>query len=141
MSRTIEWRHDGSRLVVPVMVYPPLTGTTLEGIAGRALIDTGSTTTGVTAKIAQALGLRSIGKRLISTVGGEQHIDRFIFRIGLDGGAADHDAPTFPYIFEEVVGFELLDSFSFDVLLGMDILRQCELLIAPGNRCRLTFGN
>jgi len=140
MSRTIEWQHDGSRLVVPVIVYPPLTGARLEGIAGKALIDTGSTTTGVTAKIAQKLGLQSIGKRLISTVGGEKHIDRYIFRIGLDGRAADNDAPTFPYVFEEVVGFELLDSFSFDVLLGMDILRQCELLIAPGNRCRLRFG-
>ena len=140
MSRTIEWRHDGSRIVVPVIVYPPLTGTTFEGIAGNALIDTGSTTTGVTAQIAQKLGLQSIGKRLISTVGGEKHIDRYIFRIGLDGRAADTDAPTFPYVFEEVVGFELLDSFSFDVLLGMDILRQCELLIAPGNKCRLTFG-
>ena len=141
MSRTIEWRHDGSRLVVPVIVYPPLTGSTFEGIAGTALIDTGSTTTGVTARIAQKLGLRSIGKRLISTVGGEKHIDRYIFRIGLDGGIADDDAPTFPYIFEDVVGFELLDSFSFDVLLGMDILRQCELLIALGDRCRLKFGN
>ena len=141
MSRTIEWRHDGSRLVVPAYpLYPPLTGTTFfEGIAGNALIDTGSTTTGVTAGIAQKLGLRSIGKRLISTVGGEKHIDRYIFRIGLDGRVADNDAPTFPYVFEEVVGFELLDSF--DVLLGMDILRQCELLIAPGNRCRLRFGS
>lgn len=100
MSRTIEWRHDGSRIVVPVIVYPPLTGTTFEGIAGNALIDTGSTTTGVTAGIAQKLGLQSIGKRLISTVGGEKHIDRYIFRIGLDGRAADTDAPTFPYVFE-----------------------------------------
>lgn len=46
MRRTIEWRHDGSRLVIPVTVYPPLTGTTLAGIEGKALIDTGSTSTG-----------------------------------------------------------------------------------------------
>ena len=140
MSRTIEWQHDGSRLVVPVIVYPPLTGTTFEGVSGKALIDTGSTTTGITARIAGQLGLHSIGKRLISTVGGERHIDRYIFRIGLDGGDANDGAPTFPFIFEDVVGFELLDSFSFDVLLGMDIVRQCELLVAPGNRCRLRFG-
>lgn len=140
MPRTIEWRHDGSRLVVPVIVYPPLTGTTFEGVSGKALIDTGSTTTGITARIAEQLGLHSIGKRLISTVAGEKHIDRMIFRIGLEGSNADSDAPTFPFIFEEVVGFELLDSFSFDVLLGMDILRQCELLIAPRDRCRLRFG-
>jgi len=123
-----------------VIVYPPLTGSTFEGVAGNALIDTGSTTTGATARIAQLLGLRSIGKRLISTVRGEKHIDRFIFRIGLDGRTADDDMPTFPYIFEDVVGFELLDSFSFDALIGMDILRQCELQLMSGNRCRLTFG-
>lgn len=140
MPRTIEWRHDGRRIVVPVTIYPPLTGAMFEGVAGAALIDTGSTTTGVKASVAQQLGLRSIGKRLVSTVGGEKQIDRYIFRIGLDGGAANNDAPTFPYIFEDVDGFELLESFSFDALLGMDILRQCELLIAPGNRCRLTFG-
>jgi predicted aspartyl protease len=140
MSRTIEWRHDGTRLIVPVIVYPPLTGTTFEGVEGRALIDTGSTTTGVTVRIARQLGLQSIGKRPASTVGGERQIDRYIFRVGLNGRTGDDDVPTFPYVFEEVVGLELLDSFSFDVLLGMDILRQCELLIAPGNRCRLTFG-
>lgn len=140
MSRTIEWRHDGRRLVVPVIVYPPLTGTTFEGVAGNALIDTGSTTTGVTARIARTLGLRSIGKRPASTVGGERQIDRYIFRVGLNGRADDGDAPTFPYVFEEVVGSELLDTFSFDVLLGMDILRQCELHIGPGNQCKLRVG-
>lgn len=96
--------HDGRRIVVPVNIYPPLTGTTLEGVTGEALTDTGSTTTGVKASVAQKLGLRSIGKRLVSTVGGETQIDRFIFRIGLEGGAADSDAPTFPYILEKVEG-------------------------------------
>lgn len=140
MSRSIEWRHDGRRLVVPVIIYPPLTGAMLQGIEGRALIDTGSTTTGVTARVAERLGLRGIGKRLVATVGGEKLIERYIFRIGLNGHASDSDAPTFPYIFEEVDGFELLDSFAFDALLGMDILRQCELLMMPGDRCRITFG-
>lgn len=73
-------------------------------------------------------------------MGGEKHIDRYIFRIGLDGRAANNDAPTFPFVFEEVIVFELLDSFGVEVLLGMDILRQCELLIAPGNMCWLRFG-
>jgi hypothetical protein len=140
MPRSIEWRHDGRRLVIPVIIYPPLTGSTLEGIEGHALLDTGSTTTGVTGRVADRLGLRGIGKRLMATVGGETLIERYIFRIGLNGHGIENDAPTFPYIFEEVVGFELLDSFAFDALLGMDILRQCELLMTPGDRCRVTFG-
>jgi hypothetical protein len=73
--------------------------------------------------------------------GGRRTLDRAThFQGRLNGQPTEGDAPTFPYIFEEVGGFELFDSFAFDVLLGMDILRQCELLISRGDRCSLTFG-
>lgn len=125
---------------MPITIYPPLTGTTLRGVEANALVDTGSTTTGITARPAATLGLASIGKRLVATVGGEKHVDRYIFRIGIGGTDPDADAPTFPCIFEEIVGFELLDSFTFGALIGMDILRQCELRVGPGDRCRLRVG-
>lgn len=45
------------------------------------------------------------------------------------------------YVLKDVAGLKLLDSFSFDGLLGMDILRrQCALPIEPRHRCRLRFG-
>lgn len=49
-------------------------------------------------------------------------------------------APTFPFVFEEVVGFELRNAFQFQILIGMDILRQCDLTMTRDHRCPLQFG-
>lgn len=54
--------------------------------------------------------------------------------------SADQSAPTFPYVFDEVIGFELTNSFQFEALLGMDILSQCDLELRREGRCRLGFG-
>jgi hypothetical protein len=140
MSQSIEWRHDGARLVIPVIVYPPDTGADLSGIEGSALLDTGSTTTGITRRLATRLGLSGIGKRPMSTVGGDAQIERHIFRIGFFGSEGRNALPAFPCVFDEIVGFELRDGFSFDALIGMDILRQCELHLGKDRACRLTFG-
>lgn len=40
-------------------------------------------------------------------------------------------APAFPFVFDEVTGFELANSFTFEALLGMDILSQCDLSMGP----------
>ena len=80
----VKWSIDDPAILARInllleeCVRHPFTGTT------------GSTTTGVTAGIAQKPDLQSISKRLISTVGNEKHIDRYTFRIGLDGRAADN---------------------------------------------------
>lgn len=140
MSQCIEWRHDGTRLIVTVRVLPPFIGTNLDGLDGRALIDTGSTTTGIRQHAARALGLKGIGKRPMSTVGGDTQIERYVFRIGLAEAPKPDQPPTFPFIFEEIVGFELRDGFTFDVLLGMDILKQCSLSFDSRGNCRLAFG-
>jgi hypothetical protein len=50
------------------------------------------------------------------------------------------NAPAFPYVFDEVIGFELTNSFQFDALLGMDILSQCDLRLDRDGGCRLSFG-
>lgn len=64
------------------------------------------------------------GKRPIGSAQGEGHAERYLFRVGLHG----HDeSPTLPYVFDDVIGFELVDSFRFDALIGMDIIRQCDL--------------
>ncbi len=63
--------------------------------------------------------------------------ERYIFRVGLNPAT---DAPAFPFVFPEIVGFELSDSFQFEALIGMDILRQCDFSMARSGMCRLTFG-
>jgi len=43
-------------------------------------------------------------------------------------------------VFEEVNGFELKNVSAFDVLLGMDILANCDFSMERDRRCRLAFG-
>jgi hypothetical protein len=75
----------------------------------------------------------------LSSAQGEGQAERYLFRVGL-APSAEEDVPNFPYVFDEVMGFELTNSFQFDALLGMDILSQCDLELRRGGRCRLAFG-
>ncbi len=135
----IEWRSDRRRLLIPVAILAPAPAEDLTSVSAQALVDTGSTTSGITRRIADRLGLVGRGKRPLSSAQGEGQAERFLFRIGLIPDAAD-GAPAFPYVFDEVIGFELTNSFQFETLLGMDILAQCDLELRRDGRCRLAFG-
>jgi hypothetical protein len=124
MSQRIDLRHDGSRIVLPVLILEPSPSVSFEGHRGFALLDTGSTATGVTKRIANQMSLVGRGKRPIGSAQGEGQAERYLFRIGVHG---DGGSPTLPYVFDDVIGFELVDSFRFDALIGMDILKQCDL--------------
>jgi predicted aspartyl protease len=135
----IEWRSDRRRLLIPVAILAPAPANDLTSVAARALVDTGSTTTGITKRVAEQLGLVGRGKRPLSSAQGEGQAERYLFRIGLMP-IGEEEVPAFPYIFDEVIGFELTNSFQFDALLGMDILSQCDLELYRDGRCRLRFG-
>lgn len=137
MSLRIECEHAGSRVIIPALVLEPSPSCSFDGHEGRALIDTGSTMTGIRQSVAKGLGLVGRGKRLIGGIGGEQQAERYVFRIALFGKGT---APTHPFAFDDVLGFELKDSFSFDVLLGMDILRQCDFELWRDGRGAITAG-
>lgn len=123
MSRRIDFRHDGCRIVLPVLILKPSPSVSFDGYRGMALVDTGSTATGITRRAARNLGLVGRGKRLLGSAQGEGQAERYLFRLGVHGG---DDSPTLPYVFDDVIGFELVDSFRFDALIGMDILGQCD---------------
>jgi len=111
----------------------------LTGIDGTALIDTGSTTSGVTGRVIDKLHLHRRGKRPLGSAQGEGQAERCSFRIGLIStqGAL---TPAFPFVFDEVIGFELSNSFTFEALIGMDVLSQCDLSMDRFGRCSLRFG-
>lgn len=100
-----------------------------------ALIDTGSSVSGVASKLAESLGLVGLGKRPLKSAQGEGQVERYAFRIGLKP-----ENPGFPFVFEEVIGIELTDAFEFTALIGMDILGQCDLTLQRGGRCEIRFG-
>lgn len=137
MSQSIDWRHDGRKVILPVVILPPMPSADLTGVDAVALLDTGSTTSGITPRIAHALGLQKRGKRPIGSAQGEGQAERYLFRIGLRPLS---DQPSFPFLFDDVSGFELADSFQLAALIGMDILRQCDFSIDRDGSCRLVFG-
>jgi hypothetical protein len=137
MSHCIEWRHDGRRVVVPIVILPPEPTTDLSGCEAAALLDTGSTTSAITPRIAKRLGLPKRGKRPLGSAQGEGQAERYLFRIGF---LPPSDAPTFPFVFADVSGFELSDAFTLDALIGMDVLRHCDFEMLRSGACRLRFG-
>ena len=138
MSRSIEWQHDSRRLVIPVTIIEPGPIVDFVGYRGTALVDTGSTTSAVTPRVVRGLALQQLGKRPLGSAQGEGQAERYLFRIAFDTPGSV--VPEFPFLFEEIIGFELTDSFQFDALIGMDILRQCDLLIRRDGFCQLSFG-
>jgi hypothetical protein len=135
----IEWRREQRRILLPVTILAPFPITDLSGLGGRALLDTGSSVSGVASRVAEALNLAGLGKRPLTSAQGLGQAERYAFRIGLQPDA-EATAPAFPFIFDEVIGIELTNAFEFEALIGMDILRQCDFEMLRDGLCRLRFG-
>lgn len=113
----------------------------LDGYRALALLDTGATTTGVTPRVIEALGLLTMGKRPIGSAQGDGQADRYLFRIGLNAPVRSIEMQaSFPFVFEAVMGFGLTGAFRFDALLGMDILSQCDFRMDRHGSALLSFG-
>lgn len=137
MPHRIEFSYDARRIVLPISLLAPTPSLDLAGFSASALIDTGSTTTGITPRVANALGLVERGKRPLGSAQGEGQAERYLFRVAVQPPS---EGPAFPYVFEDIIGFELKDSFQLDALIGMDILSQCAFSIDRDRRCVLEFG-
>jgi hypothetical protein len=136
----IEWRREPRRILVPVLILAHFPTTNLAGVAARALLDTGSSVSGVTPRVADALGLVRLGKRPLTSAQGEGRVERYAFRVGLRVDAASEGGPAFPFVFDEVIGIELPNAFEFEALLGMDLLGLCDFAMSRRGQCRLSFG-
>jgi hypothetical protein len=138
MSHRIEWQRERRRILLPVLVLAPYPITDLIGAEAIALIDTGSSVSGIAVGLAQTLNLVGLGKRPLKSAQGEGQVERYAFRIGLTPGQVSRAA--FPFVFEEVIGIELTNAFEFNVLIGMDILGKCDFRSDRDGSCSLAFG-
>lgn len=139
MSRRIAWRHDNRQPIISVSILAPEPLSNFTEHSAPALVDTGSTTSGITRRVARELGLIGIGKRPLVSARNDDRVGRYVFRVGLRESDSS-TGPTFPFIFEAVIGFELRAGFRFEALLGMDIPGQCDLSMSRSGRCSLVFG-
>lgn len=76
MLRRIEWRRERRRIRLPVLILRPFPVTDLSGHEATALLDTGSSVSGVSCAIAQSLGLVGLGKRPLKSAQGEGQVER-----------------------------------------------------------------
>ena len=115
----------------------------LRSISATALLDTGATVSGLGPRIIAALELESYGKNRLGSATDEVFVDYYLFRLDLfsdDQVRADQLGPgDLPFIFEEIDGFSWKRQTDFDVILGMDVLAQCDLAASRSGVCRISF--
>ena len=134
----IEWKRERRRIILPALILPPYPITDLTGVEAKALLDTGSSVSGIASRLAETLKLVRLGKRPPTSAQGQGQVERYAFRVGLRPDQVASDTPAFPYVFEEVIGIELTNAFEFDALLGMDIRGQCDFEMLRDQRCAST---
>lgn len=136
----LEWKREPRRILLPIQILRPFPVTELTGAEATALLDTGSSVSGVASALAKRLGLHGLGKRPLVSAQGEGQVERYAFRVGFLPDRSPDDPPSFPFVFDEVIGIELTNAFEFDALLGMDILRHCDFSMNRSGHCSLRFG-
>ncbi|BBB13835.1 hypothetical protein [Sphingopyxis sp. FD7] len=129
---SIEGRHDGRRIVTDVAVLAAENPADLSHVIGRALIDTGATSSGVGPTIVTQLGLRSYGKRPLGSATDERMMPYYFFRLGFLGYRDANgmiETHAFPYVIGECDGFGWPMARHFDVIIGMDVLGKCRFTV------------
>lgn len=158
-------RHNGTQLFCAVAILPPIpVGSSVPGAAPasytgpsgvvNALIDTGAMTTGIASQLAAQLQLQPIGKVQIQGVGGVQHHNSHLFRVGFpfvvpSALAQAQGLPTpLPgqmhaqvFVLEKVIqGCEFASgSARFQVILGMDVLATGSLVVQGDQTFSFSF--
>lgn len=105
-------------------------------VAATALLDTGATKSAISPRIIKVLGLQVLEKRPLTVATELRLVNFFLFRIGLLNGQGG----ALPFVFEESDGFQIDQTGDFEVLIGMDILRQCEFSMARQGMWTLRCG-
>ena len=127
-------RRKGKKLLIPIQILRPAPAIDLTPFEATALLDTGATSSGVSRTVADTLGLPSIGKEPINTAGGTVLANRYLFRI------AFARTGEFPFVFDDITGFELVYHRAFQAVIGMDVLGRCDFTMARDGLCRLRLG-
>lgn len=141
----IRWRHAGQRLILPVAVLPSLAAANASQVEiVDALIDTGATGTGLRPDIAEKLNIPGRGKRRVITANGDILVAEYRARLGFYpgtfAGAAEAPPTAMPYVLElGLLVHALREFFTYPLLIGMDVLSQCDLELSRDHSVRLAL--
>jgi hypothetical protein len=132
---SVEGRHNGRQLILDVAVLASDNPADLTFVEGCALLNTGSTVCGIGPRIIAELGLKSHGKRPLSSATELRMVEYYYFRLGLFANPGE-----LPFVFAELDGFGWPEAKPFDLILGMDVLRQCDFRMDRTGGWELRFG-
>ncbi len=127
-------RHNGRQIIVPVVI----SGSGSSGVRmceAQALLDTGATSSAITADIAAELALEPLGRRIMGTAAGTRRATTYRFSVGFAEslvrvrGDAAASGPVF--LPSEVQGIDFTAGLDFQVLIGMDIIARGDLHLLP----------
>lgn len=103
----------------------------------RAILDTGSNVSGVSAAVIQRLGLVRYVQSSTQGIGGAVSVDLYRVSLTVFDPAQQH-LPWF--VQPDLVVMELPPGTPVDVLIGMDVLLDCRMLLdGPGRQFMLDF--
>ena len=143
----ISGRHDGRSAIVPVAIidaasyaqHKRLEHPYLANSARfDALIDTGATTTMISSRVVQTLGLRPINRLAYRGLGGSTWRAGYLFHLAFFDGVVHLDDPVADRsnamnrlrVGTKVINGGELTEVSFDVLIGMDMISTGTLTIS-----------
>lgn len=141
----IRWRHSGQRLVLPVAVLPSLAAVNSSQMEiVEALIDTGATGTGLRPDVADRLQIPGRGRRRVQTANGDILVPEFRIRLGFFPGIFETEAGRsvagMPHVLEQgLLVYALREFFAYPLLVGMDVLSQCDLELRRDRSTRLVL--
>jgi len=141
----IHWRHEGQRLVLPIAILPSLAAAnSSEIVLVQGLIDTGATGTGLRPDVAERLGIPGRGRRRVLTANGDILVAEYRMRMGFFPGTFDAfpEPPqaSFPTVLDfGILAHALQPMFSYEVLIGMDVLGRCDLTLRRDRTAELVL--
>lgn len=100
----------------------------------RALIDTGADGTSIVRSLARTSGFRSLGKRPVVGVGGSNFHRTWAVYLGFFPEEVQNlDQQGGPRILDEpLLAVEIPDNQWFEVIIGRDVLNQCDFSLKRG---------
>jgi len=147
---SIHGAHDGRAAIVTIAIVDAVKyrehrqggNSVFQGaVPFRALIDTGATRTMIASRVVTRLGLQQATLLQFSGLGGTTWRPGYLFRVAFyDRPPTDAaEQSRIMVLNRDIMGGELTDEHTFDVLLGMDVLTTGSLHIDKAG-FRFTFG-
>lgn len=136
--RSISGQIENRRILLQVEVFSSLDPLDITSVSFMALLDTGATASWISRTVVDRFGFRAIGKKPVVVATEVRLRDSYAFRLGLHD--SDAESVELPIVFAETIGFMIDQASGFDVLLGMDILSECDFSMERNGRWKLDFG-